>query len=254
MKESTEKPGRITVSVVSHGQWTLVLPLLRQLDRWRHADLLKVVLTLNLPEAVALDPDWRFACECLRNPQPKGFGANHNTAFAHCDTEWFLVINPDIRLDADVIDALLAFDDGSAGLLAPRIQEPGKAEPEPHRRLLTPWELLARRLPGYLPPARPAWVAGMFMLLRSAAFRQVGGFDQRFFMYCEDFDLCVRLQARGWPLLAVDSVSVRHEARRASHVDRRHLRWHVASLARTWLSRAFWRALWRSVRRPGAGR
>jgi hypothetical protein len=45
-------------------------------------------------------------------------------------------------------------------------------------------------------------VAGMFMLLRREAFAQVGGFDERYFMYCEDFDLCARLRLAGWHVVA----------------------------------------------------
>lgn len=248
MKEMTKKPGRVTVSIVSHGQWSLVLPLLQQLDGFSHADLVKVVLTSNLPEPVVPDPAWRFKLECLHNRIPKGFGANHNAAFSRCDSEWFLVLNPDIRLDGNAIGALLALDDGLIGLIAPRIQEPGKSQPEPYRGLLTPLELVRKRFPGYRAPAQPAWVAGMFLLIRSAAYRQIGGFDERFFMYCEDFDLCMRLRLANWQLLPAALVVVNHEAQRASHADRRHLWWHVSSLAKTWLSSAFWRALLRSYR------
>jgi len=245
MTVSREKIKPLTVSIVSHGQWALTRPLLEQLDRFCHAWIEKVVLTLNLPEAIEIDSGWRFAVERIDNRVQQGFGANHNQAFARCATPWFLVCNPDIRLDRDAVGELLALATGHAGLLAPRIQEPGKREPEPYRALLTPWELLRKRLPGWQPPPNPRWVAGMFMLLRAPAYRQVGGFDERFFMYCEDFDLCIRLEQAGWPVLAAHAVVVIHEAQRASHGDRRHLWWHMSSLARTWMSAAFWRALLR---------
>ncbi|WP_202981412.1 hypothetical protein, partial [Xylella fastidiosa] len=57
-------------------------------------------------------------------------GAGHNQAFERCATPWFLVLNPDIRFDADVLAPLVALAAPDAGLLTPRIMEPGKREPE----------------------------------------------------------------------------------------------------------------------------
>lgn len=232
----------ITVSIVSHGQQHLLAPLLQQLQQHCAASIAKVVLTRNLPEPgprPIAPPD--LAVEELNNAVPKGFGANHNAAFARCDTDWFLVLNPDIRLDRDALAQLLSLAQPGVGLLAPRIDEPGRAGLEPHRDLLTPCEILRRDRAAYRPPVAPAWVPGMFMLLRAAAFRQVGGFDRRFFMYGEDFDLCARLRLAGWEIAVAEDLSVRHEAQRASRRRVRHLLWHCASLCKVWTSSAFWR-------------
>ena len=231
----------VTVSIVSHGQWPLVKPLLEQLDRWCGGAVAKVVLTVNTPESIALNESWCFELERIVNTQPKGFGANHNAAFAHCRTPWFLILNPDIRLEGDVLSELLLRASADAGLVSPRIHEPGSAAAEPYRELLTPLELIRRRKAGHRPPAAPAWVAGMFMLVRREAFAQVRGFDERYFMYCEDFDLCARLRLAGWTLQAEPSVSVLHLAQRASQAALRPLLWHLASFVKVWTSAAFWR-------------
>jgi len=231
----------VTVSIVVHRQWALARPLIEQLDRYCHASIAKVVLTLNLPEALDIDSHWRFPVDVIENSKPKGFGANHNGAFAHCNTEWFLVLNPDIRFDDDAIGAMLSRAAPDAGLMAPRIQEPGKPQMEPHRGLLTPLELFQRRRPGYQPPQEPAWVAGMCMLVRAKAFTQVAGFDQRYFMYCEDFDLCARLRIGGWRIQIDEATVVLHLAQRASNRSLQPLLWHLRSFAKVWTSAAFWR-------------
>ena len=231
----------VTISIVSHGQWPLVEPLLEQLDRWCSESIAKVVLTVNIPESLALRNSWRFEIDRVDNAQPKGFGANHNAAFKRCRTPWFLILNPDIRLESDALSALLARASADAGLLSPRIHEPGNDEAEPYRELLTPFELVRRRKPSHRPPPAPAWVAGMFMLIRREAFAQVGGFDERYFMYCEDFDLCARLRLAGWTLQAEPSVTVLHLAQRASQAALRPLLWHLASFVKVWTSSAFWR-------------
>jgi len=241
MSHAASSHRSVTVSIVIHRQWALVRPLLEQLHRYCHECIAKVVLTVNVPEEVELGSGWRFPVEVIFNPARKGFGANHNAAFSHCSTAWFLVLNPDIRLDDDVLATLLAQASPKTGLLTTRIQEPNKPEPEPYRRLLTPLELIRRRRPGHHPPVRPAWVAGMFMLLRREGFAQLHGFDERFFMYCEDFDLCARLRLGGWGIQVNGHTVVRHLAQRASQVDTNHLRWHFVSLLRLWTTSAFWR-------------
>ncbi|NVM91813.1 hypothetical protein FHT32_005495 [Variovorax sp. SG517] len=234
----------ITVSIVSHGQLALVLPLLEQLDRYSRAVIDKVLLTLNIPEADLLaGRSWGFEVERIENASPKGFGANHNQAFERCGTEWFLVLNPDIRFDDDVLSPLLAQAAADAGLLTPRILEPGKTEPEPHRALLTPLEIVGRKKPGYVRPTVPAWIPGLFMLFRSKAYRQVGGFDEKFFMYGEDFDICARTRLAGWKLQVGENLLARHDAQRESHRSKKYLYWHVTSLLKVWLSASFWRYL-----------
>ena len=232
----------ITISIVSHGQLALVLPLLDQLARHSRASTAKVVLTLNIPEPDMLaGRTWGFEVEMIENASPKGFGSNHNQAFERCATPWFLVLNPDIRFDSDVLAPLLAQAAPDAGLLTPRILEPGKNTPEPHRALLTPFEIVGRKKPGYVRPRVPAWIPGLFMLFRSEAYRKVGGFDERFFMYGEDFDICARTRLEGWKLQVGEDLVARHDAQRESHRSKKYLYWHVTSLLKVWLSGSFWR-------------
>jgi len=242
MQNTTPRRKPLTVSIVSHGQLGLIRPLLEQLDRFSAAVVEKVVLTVNIPEPDLLAGlEVGYPIERIDNAAPKGFGANHNQAFARCATEWFLVLNPDIRFDSDVLAPLMAQARPKAGLLTPRILEPGKSTPEQHRRIITPLEILTRRKPGYPIPAAPDWVPGLFMLFRSAAYAEIQGFDERFFMYGEDFDICARTQLAGWELQVGEDLLARHDAQRASHASRRHLWWHVSSLARVWGSGVFWR-------------
>ncbi|AMM24195.1 glycosyltransferase [Variovorax sp. PAMC 28711] len=240
--DSSFEPKPITVSIVSHGQLALVRPLLEQLDRYSHAVVEKVVLTINIPEADALAGDiWRFPVERIVNSEAKGFGANHNGAFRHCKTPWFLVLNPDIRFDNDVLGPLRDQAAARSGLLTPRILEPGKAAPEQHRAVITPLEIVSRKRHDYVRPAVPAWIPGLFMLFRSKAYGGIEGFDERFFMYGEDFDICARLRLAGWNLQVAEDLLALHDARRASHRSKRHLYWHLSSLLRVWASATFWR-------------
>jgi N-acetylglucosaminyl-diphospho-decaprenol L-rhamnosyltransferase len=232
----------VTVSIVSHGQLDLIRPLLEQLDRFSSGMVDKVVLTINIPEADLLgNTRFAFPIERIENAAAKGFGANHNQAFQRCNTTWFLVLNPDIRFDRDVLAPLIAEATPDSGLLTPRILEPGKTEPEQHRAIITPLEILTRRRPGYVRPKVPDWIPGLFMLFRAETYSAIGGFDERFFMYGEDFDICARTRLAGWRLQVGEGLMALHDARRASHRSTRHLRWHVGSLLKVWASPTFWR-------------
>jgi len=234
-------PKPVTVSIVSHGQLELVLPLLNQLSQFSSSSIDKVVLTANIPESDLLAGlKWTFALERISNGVPKGFGANHNAAFTHCKTEWFLVLNPDMRFDGDVLKPLIAQARSDVGLLTPRIFEPGKRMPENHRAIITPLEIMTRQRKSYVQPLTPAWIPGLFMLFRASAYARINGFNERFFMYGEDFDICARLRLAGWKLQIGEDLRARHEAQRASHSSYKHFYWHLSSLFKVWASRTFW--------------
>jgi GT2 family glycosyltransferase len=59
------------------------------------------------------------------------------------------------------------------------------------------------------------WVAGMFLLIRTEAFRALGGFDEGFHLYYEDVDFCARAWKAGWKVQVHPEVSVIHDAQRA---------------------------------------
>lgn len=234
--------GRVTLSVVSHEQHALVDALLADLAGINAPELARVVLTQNLPETPpSTKGPHSPPLEVIRNRTPLGFGMNHNAAFRKCDTEYFAVVNPDIALMANPFPALITALRAGAGVAAPVVLEPDGRVADTARSLITPYELIRRRTPSYTPPEVPRWFAGMFLVFRADAFASVNGFDEGFFMYCEDFDICARLRLAGWPLSFVRQVQVVHAAQQLSHRSLRHLRWHLSSLGRMWTSANFWR-------------
>lgn len=230
----------VTISVVSHGQEELVTNLLGDLAS---CSQFSVILTHNLSGAVISIPDSLEArIQVIRNATPKGFGANHNAAFRHCTTPYFCVLNPDIRLSEDPFPKLLAcLLDSHVALVAPAVLNTRGEIEDSSRDFPTIWGLLLKAMGGtdgrlkYSlndPPQRPDWVAGMFLLLRSEAFRSLDGFDEGFHLYYEDVDLCARLRKKGHDLLLCPAVRVVHDARRTSHRDLRYLVWHFSSMSR----------------------
>lgn len=230
----------VTVSVVSHGQGEMVAALLRDLARC--AAVHQVLLTQNIPEPEVNCPEsLRARLVQIRNDRPKGFAANHNQAFLQCKTPLFAVVNPDIRLGQDPFPRLIeAAMEGSCGLAAPTVRNPEGEIEDSARYFPTPFRLLAkllklgdgRHVVAGLAPVAVDWTAGMFLVFRTEAFRDLGGFDEGFFLYYEDVDICIRLWRVGRRVMLDPGVSVIHAAQRASRQRPRYMAWHLTSMAR----------------------
>lgn len=230
-----------TLSVVSHGQAALVRQLLADLEVLHPTDV-EVLLTVNIPEDESVFPQCTLPIRLIRNDRPQGFGANHNAAFALSRGQYFVVVNPDIRLPQLSLDRLReVIDRDRTGACAPLVINGGGSLEDSARRFPTLPRLLRRvvfrdRALDYEWRDEPQvvdWVAGMFVVFRREAFEQVGGFDERrFFMYFEDVDICRRLKRLKWAVRVQPAVRVVHDAQRASKRQLKHLWWHLTSAAR----------------------
>lgn len=229
----------VTLSVVSHGQSGLVNILLDDISRYCRD--IKVLLTCNVPEENPVRSDGPQNLCLLENARPQGFATNHNAAFQHCDTPFFCVVNPDIRLANNPFPELIAcLRDPEVGAVAPQVLDPAGNLEDSARYFPTPVHLATKLLGkdrsrhpvAGEAPAAVDWVAGMFMVFRAEAFREIGGFDERFFLYYEDVDICARLWQAGWKVMLHPGVSVIHAAQRSSRCNPRYMVWHLASMAR----------------------
>ena len=169
----------------------------------------------------------------IRNVRNLGFGRANNQAFREATGDYWLLLNPDATLEPDALSYLVTFIEGRAGVaaVAPTVEDergggaessgmaPGTRSLVSHffllNRLLVgdhggPWRgfQLARR-PG-LGPRPVDWLGAMAMLARPASIAEVGGFDERFFLYGEDVDLGERLRVNGWELWLVPAARARH--------------------------------------------
>ncbi|WP_011296911.1 glycosyltransferase [Cupriavidus necator] len=241
---------QITFSIVSHGQSALLPPLLAQLQVLSESEPFKVIVTENIPDERPILPA-HATCpiEWVVNADPKGFGANHNAAFQRCATPLFMVLNPDVRLPVDFgLDALASQVKAHPGVAGPRVLAPDGRVEDSARRVPGVLRLALRRLRRVSAPDYPVttvtqqvdWIAGMCMLFDSDSFLRVGGFDERYHLYCEDIDICLRLHRRGKAVSWVQSSRVIHDAQRQSHRDWRYLSWHIKSQIKLLTSAAYW--------------
>ena len=227
----------ITLSIVSHRQNALVNQLLNDLRQHCRTPC-KLIVTENVPDSAPLSA---AGAEVIVNPSPKGFGANHNAAFRRCTTDVFCILNPDIRLAADPFPALCAaLAESQVAAAGPLVLDADGRPEDSARRFPTLLSLIKKLFAGKPGPEYPHdegtlsvdWVAGMCIAVRRDAFARIGGFDERFFLYYEDVDLCRRLRAAGFTVVYEPAASVIHHARRTSRRNARYMAIHAASVLR----------------------
>ena len=236
---------KFTLSLISHGHSKMLPALLddiRVITQRYGRDSFELLLTFNIPEDDDFLDHFRdLPLVRIDNERPAGFGANQNAAFKRSRGQHFVILNPDARIFATDFDALVApFKSNEVGAVAPKVFDSAGLLQDSARQFPTIrsllWRLLTLRrecdYPQVMKPTRVDWVAGMFVVFRREAWVSVDGFNELFFMYFEDVDLCRRLQKRGWSIIYQPSTSIVHDAQRASHRRADHLRWHIRSAAR----------------------
>ena len=154
-----------------------------------------------------------------------GRGVNRGAAAAPA-SRYLLVTNPDVVLHAGAVDALVAFLEArrDVAIAGPLIVRPDGTLYPSQRVFPNVWLAAAHALVAPWWPSNPAtrryrsprpdgtvdWVSGACFVIRRDAFEVVGGFDERYFMFAEDMDLCWRVRQRGFAVAAVSGAVVTH--------------------------------------------
>lgn len=158
--------------------------------------------------------------EIVTDPANRGYGAAANLGARRSTTPYILVLNSDTVIPEGTLDRLSDYLDRNprVALAGPRLRSPnGRLEPSCHPPLGTLRSVLEKsrlgravaRLPGlgtnwplvnwaHDHPRAVPWVTGAALALRRTAFDALGGFDEGYFMYAEEADLCWRLWHAGW--------------------------------------------------------
>jgi len=171
-----------------------------------------------------------------------GYGRGANLGAAGFEGDWLVVANPDVLWAAGALDELLAAADRwpRAACLGPairtvqgRLYPSARAFPSVGRGIghalfgwwwpSNRWTRAYREEHGPPVESTTGWLSGSLMLLRREAWDEVGGFDPKYFMYCEDMDLCRRLAEREWQNVYVPSAVITHEGGHSTAVNAREM-------------------------------
>jgi GT2 family glycosyltransferase len=227
----------LSVSIVTHNSADAIIELLYSMETQLDLARMEVYVIDNAStddSARRVERGFPWV-RLIRNRRNLGFGAAHNQVLGRLRSKYHVVLNPDIVFLEDSLKPMVAYldENPAAVMLTPRILNRDGSEQHLPKRLPTPRYLLARRLAPNSPPAQrlnsdytrfgedfsvPTVIehaSGSIFVIRTAALRQMQGFDERFFLYFEDNDLS-RRAARLGQIVFYPGTAVVHGYARAS--------------------------------------
>ncbi|WP_368913456.1 glycosyltransferase family 2 protein [Mixta calida] len=237
------------ISVVSHGHSALIIELgtLKNLVS-EHT----VIVTDNIGEKPLKEFCSTYGIHYLLNEKRKGFGENNNQNYRYAvnklsmtDDDYFLVLNPDVIVsNVDLIDAQAEMNKVNSQLATINLckgQDIFDANVRNFPKIINFIEsFLYKKNKTIINKAQVTdncfvdWASGSFLIFKSALYKGLSGFDESFFMYCEDLDICRRAMSfYNQKVLYIASVRAFHIA---AHNNRKifskHFIWHVMSVFR----------------------
>ena len=240
----------ISVVTVSYNVAGLLRAMLRSIvdraDDGLQVELI-VVDNASVDDSVAMVAREFPDATLIRNADNRGFGAGCNQGIAVARGRYVFLLNPDASLGAGGLRTLYDLTEAQpkTAIVAPRLLWPDGTSQSSRRRFPTFATLLAEStiISRYLPathsiyrrfymvdipeniPHALDWVVGAALFCRRAVLEEVGGFDERFFMYSEELDLCRRVATAGWRVVYTPAATVTHLEGQSSKQDipRRHI-------------------------------
>ena len=237
---------KVYISIVSHDQEDLIIDNIKKLDLSHERLDIKLILIDNTNSIKLKD----FAKEknhlYFADDKRRGFGENHNKAFEISkakDDDIFIVCNPDVILDEEQLSGMIEdfiknkrefgnvrcyYDKGKTDLSNPDRYFPGILN-------FVISVLLNKRLhygTNY-EVKNPEWISGEFMIIKASIYKKIKGFDEKFFIYVEDIDLCYRINKANIKITHDRNHFIIHETQMASrNVLSQSFKWHLTSVFR----------------------
>lgn len=226
------------LSPVTHssGDWTIVTVTYNSASQletsWGSSSFgdARWVVVDNASEDTSVEVARNLGAEVIRLPCNLGFGAANNVALETVSSRWVAFVNPDVTI-ADPADfaRLASVAVLNDGLIAPQLHNPDGSEQPNARGLPFLADKIAnrsRRFPGsrigeyvrtgLTQPTYCAWAMGAALAGPVEIFRELGGWDEQFFIYYEDHDIGLRAWEAGHPVVIDPGVQWVHEWQRAT--------------------------------------
>ena len=174
-----------------------------------------------------------------------GFGKAHNLILDKITSNYHLILNPDVKFNSDVITILIEkhseFKDVS--FITPKVIYPNAEKQYVCRKNPTLYDLLNRKLKfskialenkeyrnlDLNMPFSPEFIHGCFMFFKTEDFKKLRGFDERFFLYMEDADICREIYKRNKKILYFPGVEIIHQHQRGSRKNLKLFFYHITS-------------------------
>lgn len=188
-----------------------------------------------------------------------GFGENNNIVFQYCcsnlsitENDYFIMLNPDVIIEVDEISRLIQLMEQDNILFSAinLFKDEQKTIYDNSVRRFPSFSQFVKSFLGFGnssiidkskidQPCHVDWASGSFQAIKASHYAQIGGFDEKYFMYCEDIDICYRSSKMGQPITFYPQIKALHLAKHANRkLFSKHFYWHVSSVIRFLLTKA----------------
>ncbi|KPA15439.1 Glycosyl transferase, family 2 [Candidatus Magnetomorum sp. HK-1] len=206
----------ISIIIVNYNTAHMIGPCLKSIE----ADLNFPVETFVVDNASQDDSvsqikdnfSWVHLIESAHN---LGFGKANNLAIPKCQGKYIYFLNPDTQIKQGSFQIMTKFMDqnSSVGLAGTRIVYPNGKEQD-SVKYLYPRHRYGKKKFDQL-KGDIAWVIGASMIARKEIIQSIGGFDERYFLYSEDIDLCLSVRQKGWEIGYIPDAEIIHWERQS---------------------------------------
>lgn len=247
---------KLTTTIVAYNNYRDIRNVLDTLDRYTSISIDKKIFIVDNGTTIS-DKKEIAEFKCFLNQykdvfyidtgENLGFGKGHNQVLTLLDSEYHAIINPDILFVEDAFSKILAYMDEhqDIGMCIPRITDEDGELQLVYRKGLTVFDMFIRMFCRGLFPKRikehtmqyedysksfqVPFGQGSFLVIRTDLFQNLHGFDEGFFMYLEDADLCKRVNQNS-KLMYFPGTKVIHKWEQGSHKNKILFKYHMHSM------------------------
>lgn len=248
----------LSVSIVAYKDYDDIVTAIKTLEKYTPSSISKDIYIVDnsensTPEEKKEQKKFQDALSeyldvhYIHNGSNVGFGKGHNKILSIIDSKYHCIMNPDIEFVEDAFTPILKYFDKypDVGMIIPRIETPQGKLQLAYRKELTVFDMFIRMFckrlfpkrikkhtlqdQDYSKPFQVPFGQGSFLVIRTELFKKLRGFDEGYFMYLEDADLCRRVNQVS-KLMYIPDTRVVHKWERGSHKNRTLFKHHVKSM------------------------
>lgn len=246
---------KLSICIVAYNNYKDIKNLLESMEEYTSNTLSKTIYIVDNGSRISdcnekkefINSINKFGnVEYIDMQENAGFGKGHNRVLNVIDSEYHAMVNPDIVFCEDAFSKIINWMDVNkeVGMTIPLIVDEDGKRQEVYRRELTLFDMFNRMFlkeafkgrakkhtmqdMNFKKPFHVPFGQGSFLVIRTELFKELGGFDDNYFMYCEDADLCKRVNCIS-KLMYFPDTKVIHKWEKGSHKNKTLLKYHIDS-------------------------
>ena len=224
---------KLSIIILTYNSEKYIDPLIQSLNKKYSEQLKRKEIEIIIADNESLDgtlnkaQKYKDDVKIISNGGNFGYAKGNNLAFKKANGEYILFLNPDAKLyHGDLLEVLNLFDDEKVGVVGGRIISLDGKKELSCGKFYNPFNtlMLALGLENVIglrfSPEREKkvdFVSGGFMFVRRKVFESINGFDENYFMYIEDSDLCYQVRKRGFVVKFSPKATIQHVGQGSSN-------------------------------------